>query len=109
MPKRLFVSHASVDKPLVAAFQHCLESGLGFTHSQVFCTSIPGQGVPSGKDFKSHIREQLESSDAAVMLITPNLYASPFCMWELGGIWVLAKKLIPIVVPPLQLKDLKAC
>src|SRR5207244_10918181 len=47
-------------------------------------------------------------AELAFALISKNYYASAFCMCELGAIWSQAKRLIPVVVPPLTFMDLKA-
>jgi hypothetical protein len=108
MARKIFISHASADKPLADLFVQLLEGGVGIVHSQVFCASLEGQEIPPGVDFKAYIRDELADAEVAIALISENYYASAFCMCELGAIWSQAKSLIPIVVPPLTVNDLKA-
>lgn len=105
---KLFISHASVDEPVVKEFVELLESGIGISPQNIFCTSIKGQGIRPGVDFKSSIRENLDDATTVIALISENFYSSPFCMCELGGTWLQAKDFIPILVLPLQYRDLKA-
>ncbi len=105
---KLFISHASVDELVVKEFVELLESGIGISPKNIFCTSIKGQGIRPGLDFKSSIRENLDDATTVIALISENFYSSPFCMCELGGTWLQSKDFIPILVPPLQYRDLKA-
>jgi hypothetical protein len=105
---KIFVSHASVDKPIVNDFVELLEGGIGIHPKNIFCASIKGQGIRPGVDFKSSIKRHLDEATTVIALISENFYNSPFCMCELGGTWIQGKDFIPILVPPLQLSDLKA-
>src|ERR1039458_2333317 len=101
MARNVFISHASTDKSLVDSFVQLLEGGVGVRHSQIFCSSVEGHGIPPGKDFKAYIKEKLSEAELVFALISKNFYASAFCMCELGAIWIQAKGFIPVVVPPL--------
>jgi hypothetical protein len=106
--KKVFLSHAAADKDLVDLFQTLLEQGIGVTHDEIFCTTLEGLGIPAGSpDFKEYIRNEMSDSQLVVALISANYYASPFCMCELGAVWVLAKNFFPILVPPIDFKDLR--
>jgi hypothetical protein len=106
--RKVFISHSIRDKELADLVQGLIESGVGVPHHDVFCTSLEGLGIPEGTpDFKEKIRAELEGCDTVVALISPNYYASPFCMCELGAVWALAKNFFPILVPPVDFKDLR--
>src|SRR5438552_15374014 len=96
---KLFISHASADLPVVSAFVDLLEGGVGVPPGDIFCTSLRGQGVKPGKDFKESIRANLNDAECALALVSPNYYASAFSMCELGGVWLTAKDYLPILVP----------
>lgn len=104
----LFISHAASDKPLAKTFVDLVESGIGVPPREIFCSSLKGQGIKPGADFKSSIREHLGDAACVIALLTPNYYTSAFCMCELGGVWLQAKSFIPVLVPPLGTGDLKA-
>lgn len=105
---KLFISHAASDKLLVEAFVNLIEGGIGVPPLEIFCSSLKGQGIKPGVDFKSSIREHLDEATCVIALISQNYYGSAFCMCELGGAWIQTKKIIPVLVPPLEAKDLKA-
>lgn len=105
---KLFISHAAADKPLVTSFVDLIETGIGVSQHDIFCSSLKGQGIRPGDDFMSSIRAHLNEATCVVALITPNFHGSAFCMCELGGVWMQAKSFIPILVPPLEVSDLKA-
>ncbi len=105
---KLFISHAANDRPLVEAFVDLLESGVGVPHKAIFCSSLKGQSIKPGEDFVESIREHLSESVCVLSLISEAYYASAFCMCELGGVWVLSKSFLPVIVPPVDHASLKA-
>jgi hypothetical protein len=105
---KVFLSHATDDKELVDAIETLIEQGIGIAHDEIFCSSLEGMGIPTGSpDFKEYIREKMNECDTVVAVISENFYASPFSMCELGAVWVLAKNFFPILVPPVDFKDLR--
>lgn len=106
--KKVFISHAVADAPVIKAFVTLLEAGIGVLPKTIFCTSIKGQGIKPGADFKSSIHSNLGSASTVVALISENFYNSPFCMCELGGVWLQSKDFIPILLPPVRFADMKA-
>src|SRR5712671_6783557 len=106
--RKVFLSHATRDKELADLVEDLIETGIGVQHHEVFCTSLEGLGIPSGTpDFKEYIRTELDGCETVVAFISENYYASPFCMSELGAVWVLAKNFFPILVPPVDFTDLR--
>lgn len=105
--RTIFISHAADDKELADLLENLIETGIGVPHNEIFCTSSAGLTIPEGVDFKEHIRKELEHCDSVIALISHNYYASPFCMCELGAAWVLAKNFFPLLVPPVDVKDLR--
>jgi GGDEF domain-containing protein len=101
----IFVSHASSDVKLVGAISDLIELGIG---AKVFCSSVPGQGVEPGVDFKSHIQKRLANCSLALAVVTPHFYKSEFCLCETGAVWALSRTFVPLVAPPLGTGDLRA-
>lgn len=104
----LFISHASSDKDLIDSFVDLLQTGIGLTHDQVFCTSLEGMGIPTGKDFIKFIHEKIQDPFLIIMVITPSYYESSFCLCELGAAWAMSHSSFPIICPPLEYSDLEA-
>lgn len=93
---------------LVEAVVDLLESGVGILHGDIFCSTLKGQSIKPGKDFVGSIREGLDEATCVMALISEAYYASPFCMCELGGVWLQSKSFLPVIVPPIDYSGLKA-
>lgn len=106
MSKKIFISHASADKDLVKSFVNLLSSGANISNSNMFCSSIPGMGIPKGKNFIDYIRNELDSNDVIIPLISKNYLNSQVCLCELGAAWVKATNNLPIIIPPCTFKDI---
>lgn len=107
MKHRVFLSHAHADKQLAKhVTDWLLKLGLGLGSTAIFCSSRPGLGVDPGANFRVQLRDELAQAGCAIALLTPNYFASPYCMCELGAIWVLDVPFFPLLVPPLGETDL---
>jgi len=95
----IFVSHAVADKPLVDTLYDLLQTGCDIRGEDIHCTSVDGAGIQTGDDFVEWIKGKLEASDFIILVITPNYFASKFCMAEMGAVWALNKKVFPLVIP----------
>lgn len=109
MSARLFVSHASADLPVVRPFvEDLIESGLGVHTDEIFCSSLPGQRVRPGADFKSFIRQTFDEATTVIAILSPNFYSSAFCLCELGAAWILARdNFIPVLMPNASFSDMQ--
>ena len=109
MENSVFISHADADKDIAAEFVRLLSSGLNITGSMVFCSSLPGRTIPGGFNFIEHIQSKLSTAKVVILLITDNYLASQFCLAEIGASWITKEgSTIPVIVPPLGFKKLKA-
>jgi len=95
----IFISHAIADKPLVDPLFDLLQTGCNISAEDIHCTSVDGAGIQTGDDFVEWIKGKLETSDFIILVITPNYFASKFCMAEMGAVWVLNNKVFPLVIP----------
>lgn len=105
---RIFISHASKDKELVLKFSNFLEAL--DVNIEVFCSSVT-RSIRSGSDYVQYIVNELNNSDVFIPIISPNYYASKFCMIELGfaysTLYNLHSKnnedyIYPFCIPPIQ-------
>ena len=103
---KIFISHASKDKDIVEDLIDLLEL-IGVESHQIFCSSFEGYGIPLGENFLETIKAQLTNDSLVLFVLTENFYQSAVCMCEMGAAWVLSKKHIPIVVPPLGYADIR--
>lgn len=84
-----------------------LQLGLSLSADDIFCSSLEGLGIPSGANFVEHIKAQIQSPKAVIALITPNYYASQFCLCELGATWAMSHRFFPLLVPPMKYADVQ--
>ncbi|NCS74765.1 MAG: toll/interleukin-1 receptor domain-containing protein, partial [Deltaproteobacteria bacterium] len=89
MSKPVFISHAAANRELADALVDMLETGIGITDTDVFCSSLEGMGIPSGVNFVDFVRGQISSPRAVVLLLSQDYLASQFCLCELGASWAL--------------------
>lgn len=107
MSKSVFVSHAVKDSKIAKEIVELLEGGIGVPEDEIFCSSLEGFGIPTGKNFVSYIKEQIQKPKAVILLLTPSYFASNFCLCELGASWGFSHNIYPILVPPLSYDDVK--
>ncbi len=105
--QKVFISHASVDKPLADVLVDLLQTGMDVGQSQIFCSSLDGLGIPSGLKFVDYIRDKLKDTACAIFLLTPHFLLSRFCWGELGAAWVIDKTIYPVLFSPLEHKDVR--
>lgn len=83
-----FVSHSSKDISFVEQLCRFLKD-IGITPEEIFCSSVEGQGVKSGKRISDEIKTTMQQSELFIYVITKNFLASPYCVQELSAGWVL--------------------
>src|SRR4051794_12504579 len=97
---RLFVSHATADKPLVDTFvDTVVKLGCGVSAESIFYSSGGDTGVPSGVDLNTYVRDEVSEADLVLAIITPVFQTRPFCVAELGAAWSRAGQLFPVALP----------
>ena len=96
---KIFISHSSKDKAIVTKFTNeILILCLGAENAKIFCTSIEGLGINSGEDFRARIKRELEEAQIVIQIISKDYKASEVCLNEMGAAWVLAERVIPLIV-----------
>lgn len=108
MGKAVFVSHAQKNRGIADKLVDLMETGIGITDSEIFCSSLEGLGIPSGLNFVDFIKRQIESPKVVILLLSKDYFKSQFCLAELGASWVLSHRIVPLLIPPLEYKDIKA-
>lgn len=106
--KRVFISHAVKDKDVVDSFFDLLQTGVGVSPDETFCSSLEGMGIPPGANFVDHIKGQVQNPELIILMLSPHYLESMFCLCELGAGWALSHNMIPVVIPPTTFTDLKA-
>lgn len=98
--RKIFISHASVDKPLADLLRDTLILG-GVPEDVIFYSSGRATGIPTGEDVREHLGKVLGESGLVIELTSLTFLRRPICLMELGGAWALNKPTYPIVIPPL--------
>ena len=98
----IFISHAVADATLADSLYDLLQSGCYLGKEDLVCTSVDGVGIPEGEDFVEWIKKKLETASLIILLVTPNYFASKFCMAEVGAAWALNRKVFPLMKPKMH-------
>jgi regulator of replication initiation timing len=98
----IFISHAIVDKSVINDLFDLLQTGCDLRKDEIFCSSVEGAGIETGADFLKWIQDHLEQSKIVILFLTPNYYASKFCLAEMGAAWSLKKEIFPILIPDMK-------
>ena len=103
---KIFISHKKEDLPFVEKIVHLIEN-IGVKQKDIFCSSMPGYGVPNGKDIFEFLREQfMEYYLYVVFVHSVNFYRSPVGLNEMGAAWVLRNDHISFLLPNFDFKDM---
>jgi formylglycine-generating enzyme required for sulfatase activity len=104
--KKIFISHSSLDSPIVGDLIDLIES-IGINDNQIFCSSFEGYGIELGENFLERLKTELNEEIIAFFILTQNFYKSPISLCEMGAVWIKSNKHIPILIPPFEFKDIK--
>ena len=104
---KVFISHSNQDKGYVTCLVDFLED-IGLAEEQLFCSSVPGYGIPLDEDIYDYLKKQFQTHDLHVILVlSDNYYKSVACMNEMGAAWVLQNKYTTILLPGFEFKEIK--
>lgn len=105
--KKVFISHASTDKPFVELLVNLLED-IGLSENEIVCSSIPGYGIPLGKDIYDWLSEQFQNCELHIIFVlSENYYNSVACLNEMGAAWVLKQKYDMLLLPEFDFPQIK--
>ena len=73
---------------------------MGLNQTQVFCSSLPGYGVPIDTNIFDFLRDQFLKYNLHVIFIhSDNYYMSPISLNEMGAAWALKNAVTSILLP----------
>lgn len=103
---KIFISHSSKDVKYVSNLVNLLD-GMGLNQTQVFCSSLPGYGIPIGTNIFDYLRNQfLEYNLHIIFVHSDNYYSSPISLNEMGAAWVLRSTVTSILLPKFEYKQM---
>ena len=104
---KIFISHSSKDRDYVFLIVDFLED-IGLRSEQLFCSSVPGYGIPLNEDIFDYLKTQFQDYNLHVIFVlSKNYYESAACMNEMGAAWVLQNKYTTILLPGFDFSDIK--
>ena len=104
---KIFISHSSYDRDYVSSIVQLLED-LGIREDQLFCSSIPGYGIPLDEDIYDYLKQQFQDHDLHIIFVLSNkCYESPACLNEMGAAWILQNRYTAILLPGFDFKEVK--
>ncbi|MGB7556140.1 MAG: toll/interleukin-1 receptor domain-containing protein, partial [Candidatus Korobacteraceae bacterium] len=92
----IFLSHAKIDAgPALVLKQWLLDRFPGFL--DVFVSS-DFESIEQGREWYEKIRDALKACDLGLVLVTPNSIQRPWVSFEIGGLKLIDKDVIPVCV-----------
>ena len=103
----IFLSHSSKDQKIVKDFKdRILNLGLHIDDERIFFSSSIGTDIKTGKDFNSVIISKLKNASVVILFLSENYEESPICLNEMGAAKALNKRLIPLLLPNNDFKQI---
>src|ERR1035437_1327058 len=92
----IFLSHAQVDAGPAGALKQWLRDRFpGFL--DVFASS-DWESIEQGREWYDKIRDALSTCDLGLVLVTPNSIRRPWVSFEIGGLKLINKDVIPVCI-----------
>ena len=96
----IFISHSSKNKDQVAKIADLLRSINLSPRRDIFCSSLPGYGIPNGANIFDFLRERFLNYDLHIIFVhSPEYYESPVSLNEMGAAWVLRANATSLLLP----------
>lgn len=91
----LFICYSRDDLDAADALASSLEA-----HD--FAVRIDRRSLPYGEEWQKELAELIRTSDAIVWLVSERSISSRWCLWELGEVTRLKKRLLPVRIEPVD-------
>lgn len=103
---KIFISHSSKDEKYVSSLVDLL-CDIGLNAEHIFCSSVPGYGIPLDQDIYDFLKLQFQEHDLHVFFIlSDNYYDSPACLNEMGATWILQTNYTSILLPDFEFRKI---
>jgi hypothetical protein len=95
---KIFVSHRHSDEAVVQALANVLTAAFVIEPSDLRCTSIHPYRLKVGDRTADRLRMELQRAEAVLGIISPDVKASSYVLFELGASWGRAGITLPLLV-----------
>jgi|GEM_PF-5762850 len=103
---KFFISHSEKDKKIVESFIKEILIGNFAIDDEIYCTSVSGMRNNPGDDWQKKIEKKLKESKIFLAFVSEKYKKSEICQNELGAAWILKKQIIPLVIKPMNFKNM---
>lgn len=105
--KKIFISHSSKDVQFINSLIELIES-IGANEKDIFCSSIPGYGIPINNNIYDYLANEFIANDLLIIYaLSDNYYKSVACLNEMGAAWVLKNDYMSVLLPGFKYKSIK--
>lgn len=103
---KLFISHSHKDQEIASRLVRIIDESLEVPANAIRCSSAPGYQLALGDLTGTQLRNELDSADAIVAILSPRSIEADWVLFELGAAWGLVRRTIPLLVGGLEHDDL---
>jgi hypothetical protein len=95
---KIFISHRHNDVNVVQALVSMLSASFEIQPTDLRCTSVHPYRLKAGDRTADRLRAELQHAEAVLGIISPDVKASSYVLFELGASWGRAGITIPLLV-----------
>lgn len=95
---RIFISHRHNDVNVVQALVNVLSASFEIEPTDLRCTSVHPYRLRAGDRTADRLRAELQRAEAVLGIISPDVKASSYVLFELGASWGRAGITLPLLV-----------
>jgi len=105
---RIFISHRHIDVDVVQALVNVLSASFEIQPTDLRCTSVHPYRLKAGDRTADRLRAELQRAEAVLGIISPDVKASSYVLFELGASWGRAGITLPLLVQGATSADVPA-
>jgi hypothetical protein len=106
IPMDIFISHSSKDADFVYSLVRLFVIALGMEERKIICTSVEETQLRGGEKIEDSLKQKVIDSKVFVAVISAASLDSTYVLFELGARWGSSKKIIPLILPNVDEKQI---